>query len=169
MIACLDVHYPARGAHAACVLIERWDDEVPAATSTEEIADVAPYEPGRFYLRELPCLLAVLATLPAPPEIVVVDGYVWLSSERRAGLGARLHEALGGDVPVIGAAKTIYRSLAGSPLMIAAVRGASQAPLYVTAVGIAVEEAARHVRGMHGAHRIPTILALADRLARGGA
>lgn len=168
MIACLDVHYPARGARAACVLIERWDDAAPAATSTEEISDVAPYEPGRFYLRELPCLLAVLATLPALPEVVVVDGYVWLSPEHGVGLGAHLHEALAGRVPVIGAAKTSYRALAGSPLMVPVTRGASRAPLYVTAVGIAAEEAARCVRGMHGAHRIPTILALADRLARGG-
>jgi deoxyribonuclease V len=45
-------------------------------------------------------------------------------------------------------------------------RGGSAKPLYVTAAGIAAETAAAHVAAMHGAHRIPTLLKLVDRLVR---
>jgi deoxyribonuclease V len=45
-------------------------------------------------------------------------------------------------------------------------RGASKAPLYVSAVGIAADDAATAVRAMHGPHRIPTLLARVDAIAR---
>ena len=45
-------------------------------------------------------------------------------------------------------------------------RGASKKPLYVTAIGTPVKDAARDVRAMHGAFRVPTLLARADRLCR---
>jgi deoxyribonuclease V len=40
-------------------------------------------------------------------------------------------------------------------------------PLFVTAIGMDVADAAALVRGMHGAHRIPTLLGWVDRLAAG--
>ncbi len=107
MIACVDVDYRDAEAVVACVGIARWTDAAPSVESVVRLAAVAPYEPGAFYRRELPCILAVLATV-RDVELVVVDGYVWLA-RARPGLGARLHEALGARVPVVGVAKTAFR------------------------------------------------------------
>jgi deoxyribonuclease V len=46
-------------------------------------------------------------------------------------------------------------------------RGRSTKPLFVSAVGWELENAAAAIAGMHGPYRIPTLLRLADRLARG--
>ena len=149
-------------AVAACVLARSWTDEHAAEEIVARVEGVAPYEPGRFYLRELPCLEAVLAKVRAPLEAVVVDGHVWLDGDR-PGLGARLHEALGARVPVIGVAKNPFR---GSTRCVAVLRGTSKVPLWVSAMGMDVAAAAEHVRAMHGPHRIPALLARVDRLAR---
>jgi deoxyribonuclease V len=166
MIACVDVDYRDEGAVAACVVFRSWPDEAPASESTERIASVAPYQPGQFYKRELPCLLAVLRAVLArgPLEAVVVDGYVWLG-EGRPGLGAHLHEALEEKVPVIGVAKTRFASARDAREV---VRGDSERPLFVTAAGVDVEAAAERVRSMHGPYRVPTLLRRVDQLCRSG-
>lgn len=162
MIAALDVHYADPTATAACVLFASWTDAAPASEHVVSIASVAPYEPGEFRKRELPCLLAALAALPAAPELVVIDGYVWLAPGR-PGLGAHLFDALGAKTPVVGVAKTRFQGAAA----IEVVRGTSAKPLFVTAAGVDPALAAAHVAAMHGPHRIPTLLARADALARG--
>ncbi|MBY0232504.1 MAG: endonuclease V [Gemmataceae bacterium] len=149
MKACLDVDYRDEGAVAACVAFSAWADAAPALEVVERIAAVAEYEPGAFYKRELPCLLAVLARLPAPPSLVVVDGFVWLEDESRPGLGARLFDALGGTVPVVGGESATR-------------------PLWVTAAGMDAKEAAEAVKGMHGPHRLPTLIKRVDVLCRSG-
>lgn len=169
MIACLDVHYRDDGSGTACaaaVLLDDWTSPMPALEQVIEIPSVAAYEPGSFYKRELPCLLAVLAAAPSTVEVdvVVIDGYVWLGPDR-PGLGAHLHEALGRKAPVVGVAKTFFQGT-GS-LACEVFRGASQRPLYVTAVGMPVEEAAEFVRTMHGEFRLPGMLKRVDGLCRG--
>jgi deoxyribonuclease V len=47
------------------------------------------------------------------------------------------------------------------------VRGQSRQALFVSAAGMDQERAAELVRGMHGQHRIPTLVKRADSLARG--
>ncbi|MCL4204612.1 MAG: endonuclease V [Pirellulaceae bacterium] len=163
MIACVDVDYRDAGAVAACVCFEQWDDSTPVLESAIEIRDVEPYEPSRFYRRELPCILAVLQTLPTLPQTVVIDGYVWLGEQRR-GLGAHLYEALDKRAAIVGVAKTRF---AGAEPVALVTRGQSRTPLYVTATGMDVAEAARHIRMMHGSHRIPTMLKRVDQLGRG--
>lgn len=120
------------------------------------------YEPGAFYRRELPLLLAVLARLPAPPDVLVIDGFVWLDGAGRKGLGAHLHEETG--IPVIGVAKTGFHEAERFSLPVR--RGASDRPLFVTAAGLDPAEAAAWIARMHGAHRLPTLLSRADALAR---
>ena len=165
MIAAVDVDYRDKEALAACVLFQHWTDPASCAEVTEQISRVEEYQPGQFYKRELPCLLAVLGKAPVPPDLVVVDGYVWLTDETRPGLGADLYQALGQTIPVIGVAKTRFLSaVVARPVR----RGDSQRPLYVTAVGVEVEEACRHVASMHGPHRIPTLLKAVDQLCRNG-
>lgn len=165
-IAFVDVDYKVTGARAACVLTESWEAETPYATFVREISAVAPYEPGKFYRRELPCIVSVLRLLPALPETVVVDGYVWLASVDRPGLGACLYEALGQGTTVVGIAKTAFQGIESSPVVVRVLRGMSRNPLFVTAVGIEPEYAAQYVRRMAGKYRIPEILRMADRLCR---
>ena len=109
MIACLDVGYEAAAARAACVVIGNWAAAKPLTELVTEIHDVQDYEPGQFYRRELPCIQAVLEELPRTPSCIVVDGYVWLDSSQRPGLGAHLYDALEQQVPVIGVAKSSFR------------------------------------------------------------
>jgi deoxyribonuclease V len=161
MIACLDVDYATDTAEAACVRLNDWPDEQPAEEHVATILGVAPYEPGQFYRRELPCLLAVLNKLARLPEVIVVDGYVWLRPGV-AGLGGHLHEALGGRAVVIGVAKSSFHSAPSMPVL----RGHSRRPLFVTAAGIDAAEAARCIARMHGPYRIPTALKRVDRLCR---
>jgi deoxyribonuclease V len=168
-IAFLDVHYKAMGARAACVVADSWQAESPASTYVQEIEAVEPYEPGKFYLRELPCLVSVLRLLPSLPETVVVDGYVWLPSGDRLGLGARLYEALGRGMPVVGIAKTAFAGAESCAEVMRVLRGTSRKPLFVTAVGMEPDVAARCVRSMAGKHRIPGIVKITDRLSRSGA
>jgi deoxyribonuclease V len=163
LIAIADVDYRDDGAVAACVLARGWADAEPDRTCAVFLGRVEPYEPGRFYLRELPCLLAVLAELGESPGAVVVDGYVWLG-DGMPGLGARLFEALGGEVPIVGVAKTRFQGADG--VAEAVLRGASKSPLYVTAAGMDVRDAANCIRAMHGPHRVPALLKRADRLCR---
>jgi len=160
MIVCVDVDYRAASVVTACVGFHAWTDEVAAREHVVHSAEpAAPYEPGRFFERELPYLRAALAGFGEPVDLAIVDGYVWLDAGR-PGLGAHLHAAIG--VPVVGIAKTHY---AGSDA-IAVTRGESATPLYVTAAGIDAASAAAHVIAMHGPFRIPTLIKRADMLAR---
>ncbi len=165
MISCIDVAYRDAEAVAACVLFRSWTDRESAGEVVRKIGQVAGYRPGEFYLRELPCILAVLREVREPLETVIVDGYVWLGEQGRPGLGARLYDALGRSVAVIGVAKSPFHGTAGA---ITILRGSSSRPLFVTAAGMDAEQAAISIRMMHGTHRIPTLLKLADRLARSG-
>lgn len=162
-IAVLDAAYGEAAAAVACVVADGWSAERPTSVETRCVATPAEaYEPGAFYKRELPLLLDALASL-GDPGAVIVDGYVWLGRDRRPGLGARLHRDLGERAPVIGVAKTRFR---GDDWSEPVLRGGGASPLFVTAAGVATDEAAARVRAMHGAHRIPTLLRLADRHAR---
>lgn len=169
MIVCLDVDYRETETVTAAVGIGVWSAPEPAFERTRRVREAPqPYEPGHFYLREMPHLLAMLEEVVGshgPITRVVVDGYVWLAAGR-PGLGAHLHAAMAagaGAVPVVGVAKTAFRD---NDRAIAVTRGQSARPLYVTAVGCDEAEAARDVASMHGAHRMPTLLARVDRLAR---
>jgi deoxyribonuclease V len=148
----------------ACVAAEEWTAAKPLEEFVLKRGPQKAYAPGEFYRRELPLLLAILKKLPAPPETILVDGYVWLDANGRRGLGAHLFEALDQQTPVVGVAKTRF---AGADKWAERVlRGRSSKPLYVTAAGVGADAAAAGVRSMHGAHRIPMLVALADRLAR---
>ncbi len=166
MIVAVDVAYDeaADTARGAGVAFARFEDAEPIGTAVVEVHGVAPYVPGSLYLRELPAIRAALARFEGV-SMVVVDGHVELGDG--PGLGAHLRAALsedGHEVTVIGVAKNAYR---GAPA-VEVLRGESRRPLYVTAIGMPVEEAAANVAAMHGAHRLPTLLALADRLSREG-
>lgn len=163
MKAVLDVHYGGDRAGAACVMFGQWTDGAPQQVFRAATPLPAPYLAGRFYRRELPCLLAVLQQAGRVFDTVVIDGYVHLDPRVGKGLGLHLHEALAGASVVIGVAK--------NPLKIAArfvpvYRGRSRRPLFVSSMGCPLQRAADAVARMHGDHRIPTMLRAADREAR---
>ncbi len=162
MIVAVDVDYRDADVVAAAVGFAHWTDE-HAALEVVVTSDVPPaaYQPGRFYLRELPHIRSVLALIVPPLNAVIVDGYVWLGADK--GLGAHLYDALEQAVPVIGVAKTQFAGATAHEV----IRGASARPLYVTSAGIEAADAAAHVLAMHGEHRVPTLLRRVDQLARG--
>ena len=161
--AAVDVHYLSTGgARAAVVLAADAAFAHVLAERTAAVPWVPPYRPGKFYLRELPPLHAVLDDLSGL-GLLVVDGYADLDPSGRPGLGAHAHAEFG--VPVIGVAKTAFRTATHA---VPVVRGESSArPLFVTAAGMSRHEAADLVRRMAGRYRLPDALRRADALARG--
>ena len=93
----------------------------------------------------------------------MIDGFVYLDQQLQPGLGARLYEALGSQIPVIGVAKTAFNGAPCLPVL----RGQSKRALFVSSIGVDVRTAAADVARMHGAHRIPTLLKAVDAAARG--
>jgi len=164
VIAIVDAAYGNEASAAACVMAAGWESGAAISEFTHRDGPAADYQPGEFYRRELPLIVSVLAMLPRKPDTVVIDGYVWLGVEGRKGLGAHLHEALNAGSAIVGIAKTKFE---GASYWAARVlRGSSENPVFVTAAGLAIEEAVAGVKRMHGEHRIPTLAGRADRLAR---
>lgn len=160
LIAAVDVCYHDHGATAAAVLFETWADAQAKAQHTCHIPQVADYQPGQFYRRELPCVMAILQLIPQKPAVIVIDGHVWLRPGE-PGLGWHLHDAIG--IPVIGVAKTSFDQ---SPHAAHVFRGESMKPLFVTAAGMDQQAAAHHIESMHGPFRLPTLLKQVDSLCR---
>jgi deoxyribonuclease V len=163
VFAAADVHYQrSGGARAAAVVAADAALCVVLAEKTATVTEVTPYRPGEFFARELPPLRAVLHDVQGL-GLLVVDGYVDLDPTGRPGLGAHAHAQLG--VPVIGVAKTVFRTATHA---VAVQRGRSARPLFITAAGMPVQEAADLVRHMAGPFRLPDALRRADALARTG-
>jgi deoxyribonuclease V len=165
MLAVLDVHYRETDATAACLLAWDWSDAEPIDQVAAQIDHIEPYEPGAFYKRELPCLLSVLQKAGITPDVILVDGYVWLGDQTKPGLGAHLYQALEKKIPVVGVAKTKFHSATEAQEVR---RSGSDRPLYVSSIGMDPLIAAEMVRKMHGDYRIPTLIKKVDQLCRNG-
>ncbi len=162
MIAALDVQYHANTATTAMVIFGEWSANMPVSEIVVEVSEVGEYVPGLFFQRELPCLLQAITQCPTPLSTIIVDGYVWLDQCGRKGLGAKLFDALDQKSAVVGVAKTRFHEAPAVEIL----RGSSKSPLFVTAVEMDINTAAANVKSMHGDFRIPTMLRLADQLAR---
>ncbi|MBL0888897.1 endonuclease V [Myceligenerans indicum] len=163
----VDVHYfPHGGARAALVVCPtaEYDDVVEERTA--DVTHVAEYQPGSFYERELSPLRAVLSAPDVKPlDLLIVDGYVTLDPNGHAGLCAHVHAERLAPI-VIGVAKTRFHAATHA---IEVVRGeSSRRPLYVTAAGIAANDAADILHDMAGSARFPDALRRVDHLARSG-
>jgi deoxyribonuclease V len=163
MIACLDVHYFDKSARAAAVVFQDWHSTSVASAYTAITPDPGEYEPGRFYLRELQPLLAVVSQIVESIDAYVIDGYCHLSADGTPGLGEYLKESLPQPVAIIGVAKNRYRDTTHA---VEVCRAESTRPLFVTAIGIDYESAATRIASMSGEFRIPMMLKFVDRLAR---
>jgi len=167
MILAVDVAYAENTAKVAGVLFRQWDDSAIDKEIVLDVEPVAPYVPGQFYLRELPCIVKLLAevnTLGVELQCIVIDGYVTLGADAHAGLGMHLWEHLHGSIPVVGVAKTEFF---GTPDAMRLRRGDSTRDLFVSSVGMPLEEAKAHILSMTGKYRLPDFLKKVDQLCRG--
>lgn len=166
MIYSFDTYYKDTLANTAVVGIENWNSELPTVELTEVTKNIKEYESGAFYKRELPCLLSIINKLNLNPQedILLIDGYVVLDDSGKLGLGGYLYNELGRKIPVIGVAKNNFHTL--NKLKKEIFRGESKKPLYITAIGVTLEEAYSKIREMHGEFRTPTILKLVDQKSR---
>ena len=165
MILAFDTYYFEDKAKTVGVSFGNWLDKEPASIYEETLKGVAAYEPGAFYKRELPCILSLLEKIPLSIiEMIIIDGYVVLNDEGKLGLGGHLYIELDKTIPVIGVAKSRFQENSQNHKQL--LRGKSKSPLYITAIGVALETACECVNSMHGDFRIPTLLKLLDARTR---
>ena len=148
MIVALDVQYTATHAHGAAVMFAHWRSLEALGHYTVSESPVAEYQPGQFYLRELPPLLSLIRQIEPPFGTCIIDGYCHLSPERSPGLGAHLHAALARpELIVVGVAKRRYREAQHA---VEVLRAGSRQPLFVTAIGTDSATAASWIEAMAG-------------------
>lgn len=162
MILAIDVFYNENNtAKIVGILFEKWEDQSPKETVIEYLDDIAPYEPGSFYKRELPCILKLLSSIdPNILQTIIIDGYVYLNDDNKYGLGAYLYDSLEQKTPIIGVAKTPFHD--NKKNVVEVFRGASKNPLYISAIGMDVNLASEFVIKMHGDFRFPSLLKTLD-------
>jgi deoxyribonuclease V len=164
MILALDVDYREKNANAAGILFSSWQDDSPKSEYSVKIENIEDYIPGKFFKRELPCLIKLIDLIKEEISVMIVDGYVWLNNENKPGLGAYLYEKYQQRFPVVGVAKRNFHSSGQNCRQI--LRGKSQSPLYITSAGIELDNAADLIRNMAGDNRIPVLLKRVDSLCR---
>jgi len=163
MILAVDVGYAETTALVAGILFKNWDSTTYERSVTVTVEEIAPYESGCFYKRELPCILKLLETLDEEIHCIVIDGYVTLGT-KRDGLGMKLWHSLAKKIPIIGVAKTCFKE---TPPAAELLRGKSLTPLYISAVGLELADAKSKIMQMKGDFRLPTLLKWTDQLSRG--
>jgi exodeoxyribonuclease-5/deoxyribonuclease V len=165
MILAFDTYYFDNSAKTVCLAFGGWMDENILLNLSETIDEIEDYVPGEFYKRELPCILSLLKKVDLTKvEVIIIDGFVFLDDNNKLGLGGHLYEGLGAVIPVIGVAKTNFATIEENKR--AVFRGDSKNPLFVTAVGMNVDDAAEKIKNMSGTYRMPTLLKQLDRLTK---
>lgn len=161
MIAIIDVQYYETSAKAVCFIIDSWEEEELLKELILLIDEIKPYIPGQFYLRELPCILAVLEKAKSfNLAYIIIDGHTVLDNEGKAGLGKILFEELNQSIKVIGVAKNAFAG--NTKQVVEVLRGESKKPLYVSSLGMPKEEAAQLIQSMKGKYRMPERLKQVD-------
>ncbi len=166
MILAFDTYYYGDNqAKTVCLAFDNWRDEKPTQIFTAVTTAIAEYEPGAFYKRELPCILHLYHQIElAPLEAIIIDGFVVLNDEDKLGLGGHLYEHLNKKIPVIGVAKTNFAQLHENKR--ALLRGGSQRPLFITALGIDLDVATAQINSMFGEFRMPNLLKQLDTITK---
>lgn len=157
----VDAYYAGSKAKVVGVLFENFSDEKSLKIISKAVDGVAPYESGSFYKRELPCIASLLQDLDVRDiSLIVIDGFVYLDGDGRYGLGGHLYERLERRVQIVGVAKSPFK---GSCKLVREIcRGYSKRSLFISAVGMDVDEAAQLVKGMSGEFRLPSLLKILD-------
>lgn len=130
---------------------------------TTTVNEVAPYQSGQFYKREMACLLALINQINEPYSVIIIDGYIFLDGAQQAGLGKYLYDNLTIKKPIIGIAKNQFKDVSED---YAVWRGTSKHPLYITSINFPIADAKNIVQDLEGQHRLPNIVKKVDFLSR---
>jgi deoxyribonuclease V len=162
LILAFDTYYYNNSAKTVAVQFENWIDQDPISIESEIKNDVVAYEPGSFYKRELPCIISLLKKFNLQKiKYIVIDGYCILNNQGKFGLGGYLYEHLNRKITIIGVAKTSF--FQNTDHVFELLRGESIKPLFITAIGIPLQQASKYISNMHGEYRMPTLLQIVDR------
>ena len=163
MILAFDTYYFGNKAKTVCIAFN--EEETEIKFYYEVIDSVEEYIPGQFYKRELPCIKNLIKKIDiSDVKYIIIDGFVFLDDSKKLGLGGFLYKELNNEIPVIGVAKTNFASIEKEKRLL--FRGNSQNPLYITAIGIDVDDALKKIENMNGEFRVPTLLKTLDRLTK---
>ncbi|MBK1615117.1 hypothetical protein CKO44_16745 [Rubrivivax gelatinosus] len=154
------------GAIVCAVAFDEWDAAEASRTFTSRVAPVDPPVRSPRGAAELAGVLQLLREHALEPELIVIDGPVHLDAAETPAWGRQLFDALGGRSAVVGIST---RAMPNLPAQFEVWRDEEARPLIVTCIGIDLGAAKVRVRTMHGRRRVPTLMKLAARLARGGA
>ncbi|WP_064967940.1 endonuclease V [Tenacibaculum ovolyticum] len=161
MILAFDTYYFDNKAKTVCVSFNSWVDKEPLNVYSEITENIAEYEPGSFYKRELPCILSLLKQIDIKQiELIIVDSFVLLDDNNKLGLGGHLFEKLNRKIPIIGVAKSGFHSNNINTRKL--LRGNSKKPLFISSIGIELNLAYDNIKSMNGAFRMPTLLQILD-------
>lgn len=160
----IDVHYQNNDfAVASGILFRDWTASTPEKEISVHVNNIQPYKTGFFFERELPCITALLEQVNEELSLIIIDGYVTLGKDATDGLGAYLYQKMGQAIPIIGVAKNQFY---GTPQTCKLFRGESKKPLFITSLGIDIENAKSLIASMHGEFRVPTLLKAVDTICR---
>jgi len=160
----MDFQIQGDSARVAAVAFDDWAAFEGTKNYALRIEHVEKPAKGELDLRALPWLVQLLDANRLQPEVIVLDGCVHLDAQETPGLGRRLHDTLGGRTAVIGVSKSGFKD---TPEQFEVHREEETAPLVITCAGIDLGAAKARVRTMHGRKRVPTLLKLAARIAKG--
>mgnify|MGYP000095978534 CR=1 FL=1 len=165
MILAFDTYYFGNKANTVCLTFDNWTESQSYKVYSETLDNVQAYTSGEFYKRELPCILSLLSKNHFENvEAIIIDGFVYLDDNKKLGLGGYLYEKLQCKIPIIGVAKTNFATIIENKKLL--MRGKSIKPLYVTSIGISLDEATKKIEIMDGENRIPTLLKTLDTLTK---
>ena len=162
----MDVHLQGDTALVAAVAFDDWAAVEGTKNYSLHIGHVEKPAKGELDLRALPWLVQLLDANGLQPEAIVFDGFVHLDAQETPGLGRRLHDTLGGRTAVIGVSKSLFKG-SETPDQFCVFREEETPPLVVTCAGIDLGAAKARVRMLHGRKRMPTLMKLAARIAKG--
>jgi deoxyribonuclease V len=162
----MDVLIQGDTALVAAVAFDDWNAMEGTKNYSLRIERVEKPAKGELDLRELPWLVQLLDANGLQPEAIVMDGFVHLDAQETPGLGRRLHDTLGGRTAVIGVSKSLFKG-SETPDQFCIFREDETPPLVITAAGIDLGAAKARIRMMHGRKRLPTLMKLAARIAKG--
>ncbi|NTW97379.1 MAG: deoxyribonuclease V [Oscillochloris sp.] len=104
-VAGVDAGFEEDGTVArAAVVVLSFPDLLPVAYALARSPAPFPYVPGFLSFREAPAILAALAMLAAPPDLLICDGQ-GIAHPRRLGIASHLGVLIG--IPSIGCAKSL--------------------------------------------------------------
>ncbi|WP_316824030.1 endonuclease V [Pedobacter miscanthi] len=165
MILAFDTFYFEDKAKTICLSFAEWKSDRETTIYSDIVVGIEDYISGEFYKRELPCILNLIAKIDLTNvEFIIVDGFVYLDDDKKLGLGGHLYEKLGQKIPVIGVAKSDFAAIHNNKK--AVLRGESKKPLFLTSIGIDLQEASNFIKAMHGDFRIPKLLKDLDILTK---